>query len=141
VNLLRTSSRRSRRLLAAVLPLVVLRLLVPAGFMPMADAGGLTLALCPGETASGAAVLSAHAGHHMHDAQHGGGHAPAAEHHTPCLFAASSAPAVAPGAALIGAPTAPGRVGRRPAAARDFIPASLKRAQSARAPPVPLLTA
>ncbi len=133
----RASSRAARRILILVLPLLALRLLIPAGFMPVADAGGLAIGLCPGVTVP-AAGTPAHDMHHMHHgAGHGGGQ-PAGEHHAPCLFAASSAPAFAP-AALAGQLVLPARTLRTlPAQARTATISSIERAQSPRAPPSPV---
>ena len=129
------STRAKRRLLALVLPVLLLRLLVPAGFMPMAGAGGLEIALCPAAAALPPGLAMAHAGHHMQHAGHAGGTAPpAAEHHAPCLFAAGAAP-VAPPAVLLTAPPAAPLAAPLPAQARKIaLPVTL-RAQSARAPP------
>jgi hypothetical protein len=122
-----------------VLPLLLLRLLVPAGFMPMAGSGGLEIVLCPAAAALPPGVAMAHAGHHMHHAGHAGGsEPPAAEHHAPCLFAAGAAPPLAP-AVLLGAAPAALAAAPLPAQARaSAIPVTL-RAQSARAPPEALL--
>jgi hypothetical protein len=79
--------RRARPLLAAILPVLVLRALIPFGFMPVAGSGGPAMALCPGAEAMGAAPF----GH-----QHHGTGSPGGSAHALCAFAASAAPAVAP---------------------------------------------
>jgi hypothetical protein len=130
------SIRTKRRLLALVLPLLLVRLLVPAGFMPMAGAGGFGVALCPGEAALPPGLMAAHAGHHMHHAAHPGGtEPPASEHHAPCLFAAGAAPPVSPATLLAAAAPAALAAAPLPAQARDVSLPVIQRAQSARAPP------
>ena len=132
------SPRRARRLLALVLPLVLLRLLLPAGFMPVAAAGGVRIGLCPGEAAM-AVHAGTHAAHVLHHAGHSGGAGePGSEHHAPCLFAASAAPAVAPDSLASVVPAVAAiRVAPSPRAGTGAI-ASIRRAQSARAPPLPV---
>ena len=120
-----------------MLPLVLLRLLMPAGFMPVAGAGGMTIGLCPGEAAM-AVHPGVHAGHHLQHPGHPSGGAPAGEHHAPCLFAASAAPAVAPDALATVLPAvAAVRVALFARSATVAI-ASIRRAQSPRAPPLPV---
>jgi hypothetical protein len=129
------SLRTKRRLLGLVLPLLLMRLLVPVGFMPMAGPGGLEIALCPAAAVLPPGLATAHAGHHMQHAGHAGGsEPPAAEHHAPCLFAASAAPPLAPGVLLAAAPPALAAA-NLPAQARDSALPVTPRAQSARAPP------
>jgi hypothetical protein len=125
-----TSRRRARRILGAVLPLLLLRVLVPAGFMPVAGPGGLSVGLCPGE----AAMAAGSHPRHVSDGVRHGGPAPAGEHRVPCLFAASAAAAFAP--AAVSLPVAD----LRPIAPAAATPAtrsepSIYRAQSPRAPP------
>ncbi len=127
-------SRRTRATVALLLPLLALRLLIPAGFMPMAGVDGtLALALCP--DAAPTAPLPGHAGHHMHHEHPGPAGSAGGEHHAPCLFAASAAPALAsdPGASLQGLQ----EISLRPLTAQPsaYIPVSIVRAQRARAPP------
>lgn len=131
-----TTLRTKRRLLALVLPLLLLRLLVPAGFMPMAGAGGLGIVLCPQEARLPPGLAMAHAGHAMHHAGHHGGGAPAsAEHHAPCLFAASAAPPVPASLLLAAAAPASATAAPLPRQARASALPVILRAQSARAPP------
>jgi hypothetical protein len=126
------SFRTKRRLLILVLPLLMMRLLVPSGFMPMAGTGGLGIALCPAE----AGLPAAHAGHAMHHAGHAGGeHPPSEEHHAPCLFAASAAPPVPATALLAASPPASAVAALLPAQVRASALPVILRAQSARAPP------
>jgi hypothetical protein len=135
---LRQSPRRSRRLLALMLPLVLLRLLIPAGFMPVAGAGGLAVGLCPGEAAMPPGYRGAHAGHQHHAERHGEGGAPGGEHHAQCLFAASAVPAFTPTALATAAAPASAAQMRLPAQSRTVTIASIERAQSPRAPPTPV---
>jgi hypothetical protein len=116
---------RSRALLGLVLPALVLRALIPFGFMPVAGNGGPTMELCPGAMAAG--------GHGPMHHEHSGGSLPGSAHAL-CVFAASAAPALAP-VVLAAAPAADSS-----AAGRAADPASLQlptilRAQAARAPP------
>jgi hypothetical protein len=129
------ADRRRWALLA--LPALLLRALIPVGFMPVATADGLSIEFCPDAgplpaAASGAADPHAH--HHHHQ---GGPDPSSASHHAPCPFAASATLAAAPEAASAAAPhahlRAPGDADLR---ARAFVP-SIVRAQSPRAPPVP----
>jgi hypothetical protein len=109
-----------------------MRLLVPVGFMPMAGHDGLGIVLCPAQTG----LPSAHAGHALQHAGHNGGeHAPADEHHAPCLFAASAAPPVPATALLAAAAPASAVVAQLPAQTRATALPVILRAQSARAPP------
>ena len=120
---LRALRARSRPLLAAILPALLLRSLIPFGFMPVAGSGGPAMQLCPGGAAVGA--------HH----DHGGGAAPDGTAHAVCVFAASAAPAVAP----IAPPMPPQAAGvccaKHQRVSSPSLP-SILRAQSARAPPV-----
>jgi DUF2946 family protein len=125
--------RTRHRLALLVLPALLLRALIPVGFMPVAAPGGAALRLCPGAVGQG----MVHAGHGAHDAphtQHHGGADPGSTHHTPCLFSAGASTGFA---ALLAAPAleaaAPGAPAER-LAARPFVPAIL-RAQGPRAPP------
>jgi len=118
--------------LAALLPLLVLRLLIPVGFMPMADAGGLSIALCPGAGPLPAAMA------HLQHLHHGGHHGDTSDgdaHHALCGFAASAGAAFAPASfefALATVPTA--RCAEPRGESRS--PPSICRAQSPRAPPL-----
>ena len=132
-----STPRRSRRLLALVLPLVLLRLLLPAGFMPVATAGGMSIGLCPGEAAM-VGHARVHAGELAHHIGHSGAGEPSGEHHVPCPFAASAAPAVASATlATLLPPLAAIRVALLPRSDTVTI-ATIRRAQSPRAPPLPV---
>jgi hypothetical protein len=133
---LRTSRRR---LALLVVPALLLRALIPVGFMPFAGAGGLSIGLCPGaaELPPGVSTPAPHAGQTGHTHHHGGGSGDTGTpHHPACLFsagvatvfaAALTAPAlVAPALTALDARVAP----------LVFLPAIL-RAQSPRGPPVP----
>lgn len=116
--------RRSRALLALVLPALVLRALIPFGFMPVAGNGGPTMELCPGAVAS--------SGHgHMH--HHQGGSVPASAHAV-CAFAASAAPALS-SVVLASLPAAGSLAAGRAADPASIRLPSILRAQAARAPP------
>ncbi len=120
--------------MALVLPLLALRLLIPAGFMPMAGmGGGFALELCP--DGGPAAMMPGHAGHHMHHAHPGPSGSAGGEHHLPCFFAASAAPALSgdPGAGVAAVPEI--SLGPPARQALAYVPLSIVRAQLARAPP------
>jgi hypothetical protein len=117
--------RRSRLLLAWVLPALVLRALVPFGFMPVASGGTVSMQLCPGH------ALSA-SGHD--DGTHGAPHSGSGQ--GLCAFAASAAPPVAPSVFVLPVlvrAIAPAAVS---APAPVFLPAQF-RAHSPRGPPLP----
>lgn len=76
---------RRRRGLVPLVALLLLRALIPAGFMPAVGAGSLALVFCDPGVMAGVA----HAGHHHHE-DSAGGAAAAGE----CPFAQSSAPAL-----------------------------------------------
>jgi len=120
--------RTRRRLTLLVLPVLLLRALIPLGFMPVAAGGGLAIGFCPGE----GPMLSGLAGHAHHAGGGAGGRD--ATHHAPCLFASSASAAFAsvPVAALpaTAGVTAPGER----TAIQVFVPAIL-RTQSSRGPP------
>jgi hypothetical protein len=134
------SVRRRRRLTLLVLPALLLRALIPAGFMPYAGAGGPHIGFCPGAGALPAGVvhLAAHAAHvaHAHHGSDGRG-VPGTPHHPACIFSAGAATtfAVATIAALPAtSPTSPPECVTAPI----FLPTIL-RAQSSRGPPRDLL--
>jgi len=137
----RTSRRRRTlhlALCAAVLPALLLRALIPVGFMPVTDSGGVSIALCPGEAALPPALpaemLLHHAGH-AHGARssgHSGSRGSA--HHAPCLFATGGAAALTPATtALVLSVPAAIRVRELPQSG-VFLP-SILRAQAPRGPP------
>ena len=138
---------KQRRLVAVVLSALLLRALIPAGFMPMAGAGGLSLGFCPGAGAmppglGGQASHTSHLAHASNPAhdhtRHAGGGAdgdPGKAHHSPCLFSAGAATTFVSSAAssTLTAPTLTTPVER--SAIPVFSPAIL-RAQSSRGPPI-----
>lgn len=104
-------------LFSLLLAALALRLLVPAGFMIGADAGGApALVLCDGAAAASVAA-PAHAMHGMHRAA---AHDPAHHRQAPCPYAALAAPVLPPLPALFAAP-APAPAG--PPLAALFAPA------------------
>jgi hypothetical protein len=121
--------RRSRSIALLALPALLLRLLVPAGFMPgLAEDESLTMQVCHGAGGGGMQLARS--------APHGPDGKTSADHGSPCLYAASSVtapPPLLPAGALVDSP------GRDPVAVpRTAAPSlrSLHRAQSPRAPPV-----
>ena len=130
------SAQRRRVLLALlVLPVLVLRALIPVGFMPVSERGGLHIDFCPGEAQPPGALAPQPLAHHHHHggADHG---APAPASHAPCLFALSASPAFAPAVAIAALmPPAATPPAESPARA-VFVPA-IVRAQTPRAPPFP----
>ena len=129
---------RRQRLNWLLLSALLLRFMIPPGFMPFAGPTGVYLGFCPGAGAlpHGAAELATHATHpgHAHHSAGGGPESPGASHYPGCIFSAGAATvfAAVPTAALVtSVPTA--TVER--VAARVSLPAIL-RAQSARGPPI-----
>jgi hypothetical protein len=120
---------RTRALLAAVLPALLLRALIPYGFMPVAGADGLALELCPG------AAHSATAGHAHEHHHHGSAGVLSGSAHGLCVFAASAAPALSPVVHPVLPPTIRVCGAFRPSSESTYLP-SILRAQSARAPPL-----
>jgi hypothetical protein len=126
---------RSRATLLAwlVLPALIFRAMVPAGFMPMrGEHGELAIMFCPGVTDAPASVAGdPHAHHHM------GGEHSAGEHgsvHVPCPYALSAGPAL--GWAIDSCVATAQRTeftGLRESF--GIVAATIERAQSARAPP------
>ena len=128
---MRALQRRSW-LAKLLLPAILFRALIPAGFMPAIDAdGGLGLTFCPVIVRAGPGTTLVH--HHGHD----GGTADTAgtgHHLLICPFAAAAGPAPLPG--NFTAATGPADV--LPPAGRPIEPGyipTIIRAQSARAPP------
>jgi hypothetical protein len=135
-----SSTLRARRWLitAVILPAVLFRAAIPAGFMPAFDAQGrVSLQICPGlagEPVAHGAATDPHA-HHHHD-NHGKGDAAHGAHSGVCPFALSAGPALA-GSFLSATMAAPlsTQVAGEPPSARTV--ASIERAQLARGPPAP----
>jgi hypothetical protein len=115
-----------------VLPVLVLRALVPIGFMPVSDRGSFHIDFCPGEAQPPGVLAPQSLAHHHHG---GAGHGtPAPVSHAPCLFALSASPAFAPAVATAAViPPASSAPAESPAL-RVFVPA-IVRAQSPRGPP------
>ena len=118
--------RRGRRLTSWLLLPLVLRSLIPFGFMPIADAGRLSIGLCPGEGPMPAGMTLARSQHLHH---HPGSHQP------PCLFAASATPALASACPAPAGPLADGARCAAPDSVCSVNLPSIRRAQSPRAPP------
>ncbi len=119
----------ARALLAATLPALLLRALIPYGFMPVAGSGGAALQLCPGAASVAGAPLG-HPHHHHHE---GSGSADGSAHAL-CVFAASAAPAVAPVAPAMPLHSA-SLTHLEQQGTRSLRLPSILRTQSARAPP------
>lgn len=133
---------RGRRLVALLLPLLLVRALIPFGFMPVVAGGGMTIGFCPGEADFPPGMAAAHQSAAQHLDQKAGHHSPGhpgdpggAAHHAPCLFAASAAPAFAPAMLALAANDTHRARPAQWVAARVFLPTIL-RAQSPRAPPL-----
>jgi DUF2946 family protein len=123
-------------LVLLVLPALLFRALIPIGFMPIADHGGIHIDFCPGESQPPGALAGTELPHHHHHHGGTGRGTPASTSHPPCLFALSASPALVPAAPAL-APLPPAAA--PPAAApssRALLPA-IVRAQRARAPPFP----
>jgi hypothetical protein len=101
-----------------LLPLL-LRSLIPFGFMPIADAGRLSIGLCPGEGPMPAGMTH----HHPRS------------HQPPCLFAASATPALASACPAPPVPLADAARRAAPDSVCSVNLPSIRRAQSPRAPP------
>ena len=127
--------RRARRLTSLLLPALLLRALIPFGFMPLLSGGAVTIGLCPGDALPG--ITAAHTGHAGEHAQHSGGTlgAPVGTHHAPCLYAASAAPGFAPAMLAVAVSAPDVAVQRLPTSDAVFLPTIL-RAQSSRGPPL-----
>ncbi|HYM26720.1 MAG TPA: DUF2946 family protein [Steroidobacteraceae bacterium] len=123
------------RLALLVACALLLRGLIPEGFMPAAGAGGFIVELCPAAglvppPPAAQAARGAHPGHASHRSHDSGG-----VHHARCVFStgASTAFAAALAASVPAAPL-PARDG---APADDHHVPAILRAQSPRAPPLP----
>lgn len=133
-----TARRRAALLALVLLPALVLRALLPVGYMPVIEGSGIHLGFCPGEAQPPGALsgpAAAHFAHHHHDggANHG---APASVSHPPCLFALSASPAFAPAAPAVAPPPPAASVLAAELSGRASVPAIL-RAQTPRGPPFP----
>src|ERR1700747_2452129 len=135
-SLQKLSKRRGQWLALLVAPALILRAVIPAGFMPFAGPDGAYLGFCPGSGAlpPGESELATHTSHGGHT-HHGAGApgAPGTHHHPSCLF---STGAITTFATLLAA------VFVQPVTSAPsvwvgslvFVPAIL-RSQSSRAPP------
>ncbi|MDE8652655.1 DUF2946 family protein [Novosphingobium album (ex Liu et al. 2023)] len=73
---------------------LLLKVLVPAGFMPVVQSGTVTVALCSSAGAGGMTItIPTRPDNGAHDGQHGGDPQQATDH--PCAFAPLSGPALA----------------------------------------------
>jgi hypothetical protein len=135
-----TARRRTALLALIVLPVLVLRALIPIGFMPVSDRGGIHLDFCPGEAQPPGALAGAlAAGHLAHGHHHHGGAdhgSPTPVSHAPCLFALSASPAFAPAIVAL-AVTPPAATPLAEATSRPVFLPAIVRAQSPRGPPFP----
>lgn len=119
-----------------LLPALLLRALIPAGFMPLAGAGGAYLGFCPGAGASPppASEPANHASHLAHTHHKGvAPGAPATHHYPACIFSSGALTEFAASLPWV----LPAAVPRAPAervASLVLIP-TIRRAQSPRAPP------
>jgi hypothetical protein len=132
--------RRRHRLTGLLLPALLLRALIPFGFMPVVTGGGLAIGLCPGAGLLPSGIAAAHPSleaQHRHAGHSGGAPvAPGGAHHAPCLFATSATAAFAP-AVLVPAADTAGLTLRGESTAERVFPATILRAQSSRGPPFP----
>jgi hypothetical protein len=140
---------RRRGFATLLLPALLLRALIPFGFMPLLGGNGLTIGFCPGEGALPAGLSAAnlqllHAAHRAHlnpdqalgRAPHGSpGEAGRGSHEAPCPFAASAKPAFSPAILALASGPAHAAPGEAFAAPTVFLPTIL-RAQSPRGPPL-----
>ena len=126
---------RSRRhqLTWLVLPALLLRALIPAGFMPLAGAGGAYLGLCPGADPAASSALVGHAHHHTHHDGSAPGIPSGGHHHPACIFSLGATTAAAPTSLLVSA-LPPLLAPAEHADSLVCLPPIL-RAQSSRAPP------
>jgi hypothetical protein len=136
---------QTRRWVGVILPILALRALLPAGFMPVLAADGrLTLGFCSGVSMQRQTERHRH---HATDASHGahhehGDHAPGHEapgslaEVTVCPFVAACSAAPVPAAPVL---TAIAAITASPAAPveRPHAVPTILRAQSPRAPPPP----
>jgi len=128
---------RGRRLAWLLLPALLLRAVIPIGFMPLAGADGAYLGFCPGAGSlpASAEQLATHASHFGH-AHHSGGvpGTPGTQHHPACVFSAGAATEFA---SLLSAALA-ASVSPPPAARVTslIVLPTILRAQSSRGPPI-----
>jgi hypothetical protein len=125
---------RRARIAFLLLPALLYRAAIPAGFMPMVDEQGqLALVFCPGEVAV-RDINIVHATHHHshHDnTTHSGD---SFKQHVPCPFALSAGPSPLPVLSVVPSPPANPAHVAADILSKAFSP-TIVRAQSARAPP------
>lgn len=117
-----------------LLPALLGRALIPAGFMVMAgDDGRMTIVLCPGEFDAPAPTSAAdpHAHHHHGDVA---GHPSHSKGHFTCPFALSASPVSLPVLLAVVSPVPVVVQATEGGVATVFLPTVI-RAQSSRAPP------
>jgi hypothetical protein len=68
------TTKRKFNLIWLLLPFLLVRGLVPAGFMIDASSGSLSIVMCGGEGPLNVTALAEHSGHAMHHAHHGNDH-------------------------------------------------------------------
>ena len=131
-----TARRRTALVALMLLPALVVRALVPVGFMPEIDGAGIHIDFCPGEAQPPGAL--ADAGHlAQHHTKGGAGQgSPAPASHPPCLFALSGSPAFVPAAPAV-APLPPAATALVAGPSSRVLPEGVVRSQSARGPPFP----
>ena len=134
-----TARRRTVLLALLFLPGLVLRALVPVGFMPEVDRAGVHISFCPGEPqppgALGGPLAGAHLAHHHHRGGAArGSRVPAS--YPPCGFALTASPAFVSAAPALAQPPPPAVALAIPSASRVPLE-GIVRAQSARGPPFP----
>ena len=120
-----------------MLAALLLRALIPAGFMPLAGPGGPHLGLCPGAGAlpPGPGGQGAHASHLAHSHPGSGRGTPQAPHHPMCLFSAGAATVFA--AVPSATPAVPVTVALGEHGTSHIVLPAILRAQSPRGPPLP----
>jgi hypothetical protein len=137
------TAKRKFTLIWLLLPLLLLRGLVPAGFMIDASGGNLSIVMCSGSgPLPSAAALDEHSGHAMHHAQqqgdeHAGHHGSGHDKHQGSICPFAMAGSAAPLANISSLPLGIEPV-RTLAAAHTVILRGLSgplRAQQSRAPP------
>ena len=126
---------RRQRLAWLLLPALLLRAVIPVGFMPLAGPAGAYLGFCPGAgplppAASGLATHGSHLGH----THHPGGSPGTSGTHQPCVFSGGATTEFAAIlSTVLGAPALQSPSER--VASLVFLPTIL-RAQSSRGPPL-----
>lgn len=122
--------------LVALLPVLLLRAAVPAGFMAASVDGALQIVLCqPGMMGTpGMAAGAAHHHHHLHAGQ--GSTSMPAEVDPTCPYAQSTGPALMPSLPVLPVVAAMHRLEARPAMSQTQLKFGPPRQQSPRGPPL-----